>query len=203
MSDNIVNDIKQIWDNAEVETEQSISENVCQILDSGNRREFNSGAVRDIDENKGRMDLLPLDTVSVYFNTLIDSNNPKSDKAFTVCNILNSLEKAIRNKDDYRSAITQAITSFVGEQYEGNPATALMELSIHYKEGAKKYAERNWEKGIPCHCYVDSALRHLMKWYDGWDDEPHDKAVLWNLFGLMWTIEHRPEMNDLPWEADK
>lgn len=29
------------------------------ILDSGNRREFNTGAVRDMSEGKGRMDLLP------------------------------------------------------------------------------------------------------------------------------------------------
>ena len=30
-----------------------------QIKDSGNRREFNTGAVRDMAEGKGRMDLLP------------------------------------------------------------------------------------------------------------------------------------------------
>lgn len=29
------------------------------ILDSGNRRTFDTGAKRDIDDNKGRMDLLP------------------------------------------------------------------------------------------------------------------------------------------------
>lgn len=30
------------------------------ILDSGNRRTFQTGAVRDIQEGKGRCDLLPL-----------------------------------------------------------------------------------------------------------------------------------------------
>lgn len=30
-----------------------------EILDSGNRREFETGAVRDMAEGKGRMDLLP------------------------------------------------------------------------------------------------------------------------------------------------
>ena len=34
------------------------------ILDSGNRREFESGAVRDIQEGKGRCDLMPLDVVA-------------------------------------------------------------------------------------------------------------------------------------------
>ena len=36
-------------------------EGVKKILDSGERRQFESGAVRDIAEGKGRCDLLPLD----------------------------------------------------------------------------------------------------------------------------------------------
>ena len=35
-----------------------------ELQDSGNRREFDSGAVRDICEGKGRCDLLPLDIVA-------------------------------------------------------------------------------------------------------------------------------------------
>ena len=34
-----------------------------EIKDSGERREFESGAVRDIQVGKGRCDLLPLDVV--------------------------------------------------------------------------------------------------------------------------------------------
>lgn len=38
------------------------------LQDSGARREFVTGAVRDIAEGKGRADLLPLDVVdSLYF----------------------------------------------------------------------------------------------------------------------------------------
>ena len=37
------------------------------IKDSGNRREYESGAVRDIQEGKGRCDLLPLDVVAELF----------------------------------------------------------------------------------------------------------------------------------------
>ena len=62
-----------------------------------------------------------------------------------------------------------------------------------YHEG-----ERNWEKGIPCHCYVDSGVRHLLKCRRGDTDERHDRAFLWNMFGLLWTLENRPELNDLP-----
>ena len=58
-------------------------------------------------------------------------------------------------------------------------------------------------KGIPAHCYIDSGVRHLIKWADNWDDEPHDRAFLWNMFGLLWTIKHHPELNDLPYVQDK
>ena len=37
---------------------------MTEIKDSGERREFETGAVRDIQEGKGRCDLLPLDVVS-------------------------------------------------------------------------------------------------------------------------------------------
>ena len=71
------------------------------IQDSGNRREFDTGAVRDIAEGKGRCDLLPLDVVS--------------------------------------------------------------EITISF---------------------------------------PYDRAFLWNMLGLLWTLRHKPEMNDLPFKED-
>lgn len=37
---------------------------MVEIKDSGERREFETGAVRDIQDGKGRCDLLPLDVVS-------------------------------------------------------------------------------------------------------------------------------------------
>ena len=40
---------------------------MTQILDSGNRTEFSTGAVRDMQDDKGRCDLLPLDVVAASF----------------------------------------------------------------------------------------------------------------------------------------
>lgn len=108
------------------------------ILDSGNRREFESGAVRDMSEGKGRMDLLPW--------------------------------------------------------------AAIMEVSKHCENGSRKYGEHNVDKGIPTHSLCDSASRHLAKYLDGWEDEPHLLAAAWN---LLWAIQmelKRPEMVDTPWE---
>ena len=110
------------------------------LADSGTRREFASGAVRDVAEGKGRCDLLP--------------------------------------------------------------AVAILRLARHFERGAIKYSDRNWEKGIPIHSFIDSAIRHTMKYLDGQHDEDHLCAAAWNLICAMWTEEKHPELNDLPWAKE-
>lgn len=106
------------------------------IKDSGNRREFGTGAVRDMQDGKGRCDLLP--------------------------------------------------------------AVAILRLARHFENGCKKYGDRNWEKGIPIHSFIDSAIRHLMKYLDGQVDEDHLCAAAWNCICAMWTEEKHPELQDIP-----
>lgn len=182
-------------------TETQNYETERKILDSGNRRVFSTGAVRDIAEGKGRCDLLPLHIVANLYS-IWDDTKMKNPKYATTADILRHLETFIRNgnREEIYDALFEFRTRFflVGAEHL-NMAGMLLEVSKHYEEGAKKYAERNWEAGIPCHCYIDSAIRHLIKWADNWDDEPHDRAVVWNLFGLLWTIDNHPELNDLPY----
>lgn len=175
-------------------TETQNFESERKILDTGNRRQFDSGAVRDDNGSKGRCDLLPLDIVADHIGGNICPN--AGTKNATVSNILNDINDFVH--DGQEEGIHVAIQDFINERYS-SMSSAIIELSKHYQEGAKKYAERNWEKGIPAHCYVDSGVRHLLKWADNWTDEPHDRAFLWNMFGLLWTIKHRPECNDLPY----
>lgn len=66
---------------------------------------------------------------------------------------------------------------------------ALERLAQHYENGARKYADRNWEKGQPLSRYVDAALRHINKWRLGHRDEDHLIAAVWNLMGLVHTEE--------------
>lgn len=75
---------------------------------------------------------------------------------------------------------------------------AVLRLAKHFENGAKKYNDRNWEKGIPIHSFIDSAIRHLMKYLDGWDDEDHLCAAAWNCMCAMWTEEKKPELQDIP-----
>lgn len=111
------------------------------IKDSGNRREFASGAVRDMAEGKGRFDLMPW--------------------------------------------------------------AALMEVSKHCENGAKKYGEHNVDKGLPTSSFMDSAVRHLAKHIDGWTDEPHLIAAAWNILWAIQTEIKHPELNNVPWKGEE
>lgn len=77
------------------------------------------------------------------------------------------------------------------------PMDALLRLSIHYQEGAKKYGRFNYLKGIPVSSFLDSAERHLAKYIAGWDDEDHLAAAAFNILGALQMEETLPEMCDL------
>lgn len=124
------------------EVDDMSDNNGSAFKDSGTRSEFGTGAVRDAQEGKGRMDLMP--------------------------------------------------------------TRALFEVAKIFETGALKYAERNWEKGIPLSRFFDSGIRHAYKYLRGDHDEPHDAMAVWNLLCLIETrmrIEEGllPEsLNDLP-----
>lgn len=155
------------------------------VLDSGARREFSTGATRDIAEGKGRCDLLPLDVIAEVI--------PRDE-----C-VLKDIDMYIRTgKCEF---LIDAIIYFANSNY-ADLISALLDVSIHYEDGAKKYAERNWEKGIPLHCFIDSGVRHYLKFSRGDTDERHDRAFLWNMLGAIWTQRHKPELIDLPFKED-
>lgn len=147
------------------------------ILDSGNRREFVTGAVRDMQEGKGRCDLLPLEVAA----------------ALTADPVLLELAKYQQSpKWEHLAGALWAFMRLNGWDVD----TLLLEVAVHFEEGAKKYGDNNWRKGIPSHCYIDSAVRHYLKWRRKDDDEPHDRAFCWNLLCCAWTCEHHPDLND-------
>ena len=162
---------------------------MSEIKDSGNRTEFEvngvkTGAVRDIQEDKGRVDLVPLGAIASLFVEDIGS---------VLKNISYFMETG--NSKYLRISICEfcAINGW-------SLPNCILEVSMHYKQGAEKYGERNWEKGIPLHSYIDSGVRHFLKHIDGQTDERHDLAFIWNMLGAIWTMDHRPEMIDIPFE---
>lgn len=148
------------------------------IKDSGARREFESGAVRDIQEGKGRCDLLPLDVVARL----------SGDKVLSIID-------TFKSDGDYQHLLYLLDEAQYVLIYH-NVWDMLLEVSIHFEDGAKKYGEYNWQKGIPVHCYIDSAVRHYLKYLRGDDDEYHDRAFVWNILCCIWTCIHKPELNE-------
>lgn len=146
------------------------------IKDSGERREFETGALRDMAEGKGRFDLAPIRILGRLncdaFLKTIGAYTETGDPVF--------LQKAAEQIID---------GLFV------SPYHAYLELAEHFENGAKKYGEYNWQKGIESKSYIDSAVRHYCKHKAGWVDEPHTVACLWNLVCCIWTIDNKPELN--------
>lgn len=96
--------------------------------------------------------------------------------------------------------LQDAVHIFICDEYPSEP-DAMLDLARHFEDGAAKYGERNWERGIPTHCYIDSAVRHYFKHLRGDTDEPHGRAFLWNLLCCAWTVRHLPEYDDIPHRA--
>jgi hypothetical protein len=152
------------------------------IVDSGNRTSFDSGAVRDIQKGKGRCDLLPLDVVAWILGAVDDADAVLDYVCLFVA-------------DGNIMHLYDALEYF-RNQWGIPTETMLLEVAVHFEEGAEKYGDRNWEKGIPARCYINSAVRHYLKYLRGDQDERHDRAFVWNIMCCIWTCNHKPEMNN-------
>ena len=192
------------------------------LQDSGSREDLvGTGANRDIDPTHGRCDLLP---AHILYNYIVRSHmvNEMHRAGIRVYTVL-ALGKLFRYLDTLDTNILYDVLDCLVHQnfIIHNPdyidteenwkgmlklhgfAQMCMDLSVHYKNGALKYAERNWEKGLPIHSFIDSAIRHLCKEILGWTDEPHLIACVWNVVGALYTLETYPWLQDLPDQKER
>lgn len=159
--------------------EKAVAEKASPIKDSGNRTKFKSGAVRDIQSGKGRCDLLPLDIVGEFFECTPDKSGFEEISLF--------------QEDHDRSHLIKAAKA-LSTQIFPDDETAILEYACHLEDGCNKYGDRNWEKGIPLSRFIDSGIRHFLKFKRGDDDERHDRAFIWNMLCGAWTCKHHPEL---------
>ena len=152
------------------------------IKDSGDRTEFKTGAVRDMHGGKGRCDLMPLEVVARVVNC--DKEAPDL--------IIDEIAQFQSTEDT--NHLYSALEIF--EYSYDYPSTMLLEVAKHFEDGANKYGPDNWRKGIPVFCYIDSAVRHYLKWLRGDEDEPHDRAFVWNLMCCIWEVDYNKKRNE-------
>lgn len=62
---------------------------------------------------------------------------------------------------------------------------ALRRLAEVYAEGASKYGDNNWLKGMPNGELLNRAIAHLNEWNAGNEDEDHLGHALWNVAALV------------------
>lgn len=86
-------------------------------------------------------------------------------------------------------------------RYDLLPPYAIHRIARHFENGAVKYEDRNWERGLPVMRYLDSALRHTFQLLDGDTSEDHAAAAIWNLMCYMQTL-YWVEEGLLPLELD-
>ncbi len=94
------------------------------------------------------------------------------------------LEDSKGKKESFKSGAVRD-TAENKTRYDLIPPHALKRLADIYMKGAKKYDERNWEKGIPFNRCIASAMRHLEAFRLGINDEDHLAQCVWNLFAIM------------------
>lgn len=75
-------------------------------------------------------------------------------------------------------------------RYDLLPAVPLEKLVEVYSLGAKKYDDRNWEKGLSFSRVFAAMMRHAWKWWrgeqkDGVDGQHHLASVAWCAFALI------------------
>lgn len=63
-------------------------------------------------------------------------------------------------------------------------------------EGAAKYSDFNWERGMPCHDLLNHAVRHLMLYKSDDQSEEHLAHAAWNLFAAMHSEQLWPKLNE-------
>lgn len=215
---------------------------MAELKDSGNRREFESGAVRDMQEGKGRMDLVPWGVCNDLYTVMhqLFRNNGtgftpdlEHEKHWLKEPLSNAYPKILVEMDAMDSLLNLSYPSSaltpthhlelikshflhmaavfclyhwyitklpesIGDNLlaeaendiiNGSFGCAMLEVAKHYEDGARKYEENNWRKGMDPKIYFDSASRHLIKCMLGWTDEPHDRAFLWNCLCGAWECD--------------
>jgi hypothetical protein len=83
-------------------------------------------------------------------------------------------------------------------RYDLIPLVGLRRLAETCAEGARKYGENNWARGIPSSNVINHALAHIANYLDGDRTEDHLAHAAWGLFVAMHNEERRPDVHFPP-----
>lgn len=135
------------------------------------------------------------DLASEIYQDRLDRQNAETE-AFSA--MLNKLPPEVR--------VTSATGGEKGDKlarFDLIPTGPLWKVAELYGRGAKKYAERNWERGYDWHLSYAAMMRHANAFWSGVDVDaetgaPHLASVVFHALALMEYGVTHPEFDDRP-----
>jgi len=83
-----------------------------------------------------------------------------------------------------------------GTRYDLVSPIGLAAVAKACAEGAEKYGDFNWERGMPAADMINHALRHVYLFLGGDRSEDHLGHAAWGLMGAIHSLEVWPELNE-------
>jgi hypothetical protein len=80
-------------------------------------------------------------------------------------------------------------------RYDLITPVGLERLAKTYAEGARKYSDNNWLRGMPISDLLNHAIRHQYLYLSGDRSEDHLAHAAWGLFAAMHSEEKWPHLN--------
>jgi len=176
--------------------------NQFQVKDSGERRDFDTGAKRDVDCDKPRYDLIPMTSLSrviSYYSRKEDISNlciedvkalmwdfgllwgNSCDDGLLLSIIWIALDLIQKQEKDN---LIQVKSVHYSNFHVISPKT-YTRLAYHYSHGAKKYDPWNWAKGMPLSTFHASLMRHIYAFISDEPDEDHLSAIFFNAASIL------------------
>lgn len=81
------------------------------------------------------------------------------------------------------------------QRYDLISPIGLRRLAETCHEGAVRYSDFNWEKGMAVSEMLNHAISHIYSYASGDRSEDHLAHAAWNIFGAMHSEEMWPELN--------
>ena len=164
-------------------------------MNNNEKETFESGAVRD--KVPYRYDLCSSEITRIAIVSAANFGRDVKHYASKLADCL--LSKQEFGTDKIWGALVFFVLEIKTEFRHADIRYAIMqEYAKTLHEGAIKYGERNWEKGLPKENLINHAIHHLIAFVCGDKTENHLGHLIWNVL----TLIHFEELRKLNLKAE-